>query len=111
MNIFALIWRLLPRFKWYSWMRWPFYFIGFVAFFAAIWFGGPMTGIALFGTVWFRLTVIGVIVGIFLLVWFIKWRRRVKKAAALEAVLIATKSQHTAGAVKQLIPLMSASPC
>ncbi len=31
----------------------------------------------------------------------------VQKHGPLEAVLIATKSQHTAGAVKQLIPLMS----
>ena len=89
MNVFGLIWRYMPRLKWKAWMRWPFYIIAILAFFAAIWLGGPMTGIALFGTIWFRATVIGVIVGIFLLVWAIKWRRRVKKAAALEAVLIA----------------------
>ncbi|MGL4321545.1 MAG: type VI secretion system membrane subunit TssM, partial [Paracoccaceae bacterium] len=70
-------------------MRWPFYIIGIIAFFAAIWFGGPMTGIEILGTVWLRATVIGVIVGIFLVVSLIKWRRRVKKAAELEAVLIA----------------------
>lgn len=89
MNLFGLIWRYMPRLKWKAWMRWPFYIIAILAFFAAIWLGGPMTGIEMFGTIWFRATVIGVIVGIFLLVWIIKWRRRVKKAAALEAVLIA----------------------
>ena len=89
MNIFSILFRLIPRFKWKAWMRWPFYIIGIIVFFAAIWLGGPMTGLELFGTVWFRATVIGVIVGLFALVSLFKWRRRVKKAAALEAVLIA----------------------
>ncbi|MGL4321521.1 MAG: type VI secretion protein IcmF/TssM N-terminal domain-containing protein, partial [Paracoccaceae bacterium] len=69
-------------------MAWPIYILALLAFFAAIWLGGPMTGIDMFGTVWFRATVIGTIVGIFVLVALIKWRRRVKKAQALEAALI-----------------------
>ncbi len=89
MNLFGLVWRILKRVKFRTWMLVPFYIIGFVAFLAAIWFGGPMTGIDILGTVWLRATVIGVIVGIFMLVWFIKWRRRRKKAAELEAVLLA----------------------
>ena len=88
MNLFGLIWRFRPRPKWKPWMKWPFYIIAILALFAAIWLGGPMTGIDLFGTVWFRATVIGVILGLFLLTWIIKWRRRVKKAAAIEQALI-----------------------
>ncbi len=92
MNVFGMLWRLLPRPKWKPWMRWPFYIVAIAGFFAAVWLGGPMTGIALLGTVWFRATVIGVIVGIFLLTWIIKWRSRVKKAAAIEQALIVEPS-------------------
>ncbi len=88
-NIFAILFRLIPRVKWRPWMAWPFYILFIAAFFAGVWFGGPMTGIELFGTVWFRAAVIGGIVSIFLIVWFVRWRRRRRQAENLEAVLLA----------------------
>jgi type VI secretion system protein ImpL len=88
-NIFNLLWRMRPRIKWRGWMAWPLYILLFAAFAAAVWVGGPMTGVAVFATIWLRAALIGGVIGIFLIVAFVKWRRRRKKAEALEAVLIA----------------------
>jgi type VI secretion system protein ImpL len=88
-NVFRLLWMVMPKLKWKRWMRWPLYFILWVLFVAAVWLGGPMTGIEMLGTIWFRASVIGGVVAIFLIVWLVKWRRRRKQAAQLEAVLVA----------------------
>ncbi len=80
----------LPRLrvKRAGWMRIPLIILGLVCFGLAVWFGGPMTGIDFFAKVWVRVTVISVVVGIFVLVWLIRWRRRRKAAKELEETLI-----------------------
>ncbi len=69
-------------------MRIPLFILGLICFGLAVWFGGPMTGIDFFAKVWVRVTIISVVVGIFILVWFIRWRRRRKAAKELEETLI-----------------------
>ncbi|KIT16799.1 type VI secretion system membrane subunit TssM [Jannaschia aquimarina] len=72
----------------HAWLRITLTVLGLIALCAAIWFGGPMTGVALLGTVWLRATVIGTILGIVLLIVGIKWWRRRKAAKALEDALV-----------------------
>ncbi|MEP4196433.1 MAG: type VI secretion system membrane subunit TssM [Aliishimia sp.] len=55
---------------------------------AAIWFGGPLTGVLILGTVWLRATLIGCILGIILLVTIFRSIRRRRAARALEEALI-----------------------
>ena len=69
-------------------MRIPLIILGLICFGLAVWFGGPMTGIDFFAKVWVRVTIISVVIGIFVLVWFIRWRRRRKAAKELEETLI-----------------------
>jgi type VI secretion system protein ImpL len=75
-------------FRWRPWMRWPLWVLILGAFSAGVWYGGELAGIWPLSTVWLRLSVIGVVLGIFALVQVIKWRRRVKKAALLEKALV-----------------------
>ncbi|WP_255471011.1 type VI secretion system membrane subunit TssM [Paracoccus sp. M683] len=70
------------------WLRVPLTILGLILFAVAVWIGLPMTGWGLGSTIWFRLTVIGVVWGIFFLVWFIRWRRRVRAAREIEAALV-----------------------
>ncbi|AUH33521.1 type VI secretion system membrane subunit TssM [Paracoccus tegillarcae] len=70
------------------WLRIPLTILGLILFAVAVWIGLPMTGWGMGSTVWFRLTVIGIVWGIFFLVWFIRWRRRVRAAREIEAALV-----------------------
>ncbi|MFV0303220.1 MAG: type VI secretion system membrane subunit TssM, partial [Paracoccus sp. (in: a-proteobacteria)] len=76
------------RLRGQSWLRVVLTLLGLALFAAAVWIGLPMTGWGTGATVWFRLTVIGVVWGIFLLIWFIRWRRRVRAAREIEAALV-----------------------
>lgn len=70
------------------WLRLPLTILGLILFAVAVWIGLPMTGWGMGSTIWFRLTVIGIVWGIFALVWFIRWRRRVRAAREIEAALL-----------------------
>ncbi|PZO68116.1 MAG: type VI secretion system membrane subunit TssM [Paracoccus denitrificans] len=78
----------IPFPRWRSWMRWPLVILGLGLFALAVWFGLPMTGWAPFATIWLRVTIIAVVVGLFLLIELIRWRRRVRAAREIEAALI-----------------------
>ncbi len=69
------------------WMKWPMRVIGVLAFFAVVWFGGPLIGYG-FEKIWVRLAIIGGFIAILLLIWFIRWRRARKAAAELEDAII-----------------------
>ena len=77
-----------PRVGKNPWLRRILIVLGLIGLVAAIWFGGPMTGIDALALVWVRLTIIGTILGLILLIWFIRWRRRVRAAAQLEEAMI-----------------------
>ncbi len=87
MNIFN-VWWLFKKVKWRGWMRYPLIALGLLAFVASVWIGFPMTGFDIMSTVWLRLTVIGVVLGIYFLVLFLRWRKRARAAAAIEQALI-----------------------
>ena len=70
------------------WMRVPLIIIGIICLIVAIWFGFVRLPWWPLPTVWFRLTIIGVILSIIFLVMFLKWRKRRRAAKALEAELI-----------------------
>ena len=72
-----------PRVGKSPWLRGILIVLGLIGLVAAIWFGGPMTGIDALALMWVRLTIIGTILGLILLIWFIRWRRRVRAAAQL----------------------------
>lgn len=88
MRLFGLIRIPRLRVKKAAWMRVPLTILGLICFGVAVWYGGPMTGVEFLAKVWARVTVISVVVGIFVLVWLIRWRRRRKAAKALEEALI-----------------------
>ena len=69
-----------PRWGEHAWWRWFVTILGLTALCVAIWIGGPMTGWGPLTTIWLRATLIGLILGIFFLVVFIRWRRRVRAA-------------------------------
>ncbi|MEL7182446.1 MAG: type VI secretion system membrane subunit TssM [Pseudomonadota bacterium] len=72
----------------YGWFKAILIVLGLVGLCVAIWIGGPLTGVAILGTVWLRATAIGVILGIVFLVWLIRFLRRRKAAKALEEALV-----------------------
>ncbi len=74
--------------KWKPWMRIPAIILGILCLMAAIWFGFGMIPLALFQSVWFRATIIGILVGIILLVQILKWRKRRKLAREMEEQLV-----------------------
>ncbi len=86
MKILGLI--PVPRLRAGAWMRIPLIILGLIGFVAAVWFGGPMTGVAVLASVWLRLTVIGVVLGILLFFWVLRIRRRRRAARELENALI-----------------------
>ncbi|MFD1795524.1 type VI secretion system membrane subunit TssM [Paracoccus aurantiacus] len=87
MRIFGYYLRF-PRWREHAWWRWLLTILGLTGLCVAIWLGGPMTGWGPLTTVWLRATLIGAILGIFLLIVFIRWRRRVRAARAIEEALI-----------------------
>ncbi|MFQ6549944.1 type VI secretion system membrane subunit TssM [Aestuariibius sp. 2305UL40-4] len=93
----------LPRPRYKSWMRWPLIVIGLICLGVAIWFGGEMIG-GVFASLWLRLTVLGVLYGILLVVFLIRWRKRRKKAAELEEAMI---PQVVEGDAKELSERMT----
>ncbi len=84
---FFSIYRLMALFR-KPWMKWPLIILALICFGLAVWIGGPMTGVALFATIWFRATVIGVVLGIFLIIQLVKLRRRRRAARELEDAIV-----------------------
>lgn len=78
----------LPRSRNRPWLRWIFVTLGLLAFSAAVWFGGPMTGWGPLVSVFWRIVIIGAVLGVFGLVALIRWRRRVRAAREIEQALI-----------------------
>ncbi len=77
-----------PRWRKHAWWRWTVTLLGIGALCAAIWIGGPMTGWGpLVGVTW-RLVLIGLILGIFLTILILRWRRRVRAAREIEEAMI-----------------------
>ncbi len=77
-----------PRWGEHAWWRWFVTILGLAGLCAAIWIGGPMTGWGPLATLWLRASLIGLILGLFFLIAFIRWRRRVRAAREIEAALI-----------------------
>ena len=88
MRIFGVNLSLFRRMWRSRWLRVPLIILGVLSIFAAIWFGFAMTGSAFLSQVWVRAGLIGLILFVIFLVWFIKWRRRRKAAQALEDSLM-----------------------
>ncbi len=82
---FTALFRFL---KWKPWMRIPAIIIGVICLCLAIWFGFGMIPWWLTQAVWFRATVIGVLLGIIFIVQFLKWRKRRKLAREMEEELV-----------------------
>lgn len=83
----------LPRWKKHLWWRWLVTVLGLAALCAVIWIGGPMTGWAPLAGLTLRLSLIGLICGLFLLVLLLRWRRRVRAARAIEETLAPPEPQ------------------
>ena len=65
--------------------------LGLVAFALAVWFGGPLIGIAgvfILAGVWSRVIVIGVVWGAVGLYYLIRWWRARRAEKALEAAIV-----------------------
>lgn len=77
-----------PRWRRHGWWRWTVTILGLLALCLAVWFGGPMTGWAPLAGLWLRLAIIGAVLGVFLAVMLIRWRRRVRAARRIEDALI-----------------------
>ncbi|AGT11472.1 type VI secretion system membrane subunit TssM [Paracoccus aminophilus] len=76
------------RLRDHAWLRWTLLIFGLAAFGIAVWIGGPMTGWAPLASVFWRVIIIGVVYLFFFTIFFIRWRRRVRAARALEEALI-----------------------
>lgn len=87
MNFFRFRLRF-PRWHKHAWWRWLVTVLGIVGLCAAIWWGGPMTGWAPLAGLWLRISLIFVVMFIFFLILFIRWRRRVRAAREIEEALI-----------------------
>lgn len=70
------------------WLRVLLLLLCVICIVAAVWFGGPLTGVLVLGTVWLRVTVISVLLGIIALIMIIRFVRRRRAARALEDALI-----------------------
>jgi len=85
-----------------TWLVRAAWVIGLIAFALAVWFAGPLIGFGEtrpFDPVWVRLTIIGVVVAIVLLVHGIRWWRRRRAASALEAALVQNEEKEGDGKV------------
>lgn len=71
-----------------SWVRLPLIVIGLVALCVAVWFGFPMTGLAVMATVWLRASVIAAVLGVFFFVVAVRLVRRRRAAQRLEEALV-----------------------
>ena len=72
----------------FAWFRKLMIVLGIIGVIVGIWIGFPMIGVEILATVWLRAALIGTILFIIFLTWFVKWRRRRKAAKALEDELI-----------------------
>lgn len=70
------------------WVRLVMMVLGLLAIIALVWFGFPMTGVAVMSGLWLRLAVIGAVLGLIALVYGLRWRSRRKKARTLEDSLV-----------------------
>ncbi len=70
------------------WLRVPLIILGVLSIFAAIWYGFLMTGVDFLAEVWVRAGLIGAILFVIGLVYFLRWRRRRRAASQLEEALI-----------------------
>ncbi len=71
-----------------KWARIPMIIIGLLMLAAAIWWGLPMTGVAMLSTIWFRATVLGVIFGLIALNYGLNYAKRRRAARELEENLM-----------------------
>ena len=71
-----------------GWFRKFLIVLGVLAIIAAIWFGFPMTGVEFLQSPWLRGGVIGAILLIIFLSWFVRWNKRRKAAKALEEAIV-----------------------
>lgn len=69
-------------------LRNVFIALGLIGIVVAIWFGFPMTGLALLAGLWLRLGLIVALLGVLALVYGLRWRRHRRAAAALEQSLL-----------------------
>ncbi|MBK4214965.1 type VI secretion system membrane subunit TssM [Paracoccus caeni] len=77
-----------PRWRDNAWWRWTVTLLGLLLLCLAIWYGAPMTGWEPLTTIKWRVIIIATILILFSLIVFIRWRRRVRAARAIEAALI-----------------------
>ncbi|MFC3529860.1 type VI secretion system membrane subunit TssM [Paracoccus mangrovi] len=77
-----------PRWSKHGWWRWTVTLLGIAALCAAVWLAGPMTGWGPLVGVFWRLVLIGLILGTFLTILILRWRRRVRAAREIEAAMI-----------------------
>lgn len=95
MNLFGFYVRF-PSWRRNAWWRRLVMALGLVALCLAIWFGGPMTGWEPASRVSLRAGLIGVILGITLLAFLLRWRRRVRAAREIEEALLPVEPQGDA---------------
>jgi len=87
-NPVVRLFRLLQRMFKSKWGKAFLILCGFLAIFAAIWFGFPLSGYAPISTVFARLASIAGILGLIGLIYLLRWRSRRKKARKLEESLL-----------------------
>ncbi|WP_179381053.1 type VI secretion system membrane subunit TssM [Jannaschia marina] len=72
----------------HGWFRKVLMVLGLIGLCVAIWFGFPMTGVIVMGTVWLRASLIGAILGLFFLIVLLRYLKRRKAAKALEEAMV-----------------------
>lgn len=73
------------------WLRTTLLVLCLIAFIVAVWVAGPMIPVLVFGTIWLRLLITVIVLGVAGAIWFIRWRRRKRAADALEQAIIPTE--------------------
>ncbi|WP_330647214.1 MULTISPECIES: type VI secretion system membrane subunit TssM [Thioclava] len=79
----------------HKWVRRVMIALALVGAGLAIWFGFVMTGLDLLASPWLRGGVIALLYAVVGLVWFLRWRKRRKKAQALEDSLFSAPASDS----------------
>jgi len=71
------------------WVRWPVIVLALLSLLACIWLGLPLTGVAVFATLWLRATLTAAVLAAIASIWLVRRVRRRRAARALEAQIVA----------------------
>ncbi|MEM8852008.1 MAG: type VI secretion system membrane subunit TssM, partial [Pseudomonadota bacterium] len=80
--------RLFRSLTKYGWFKILLTILGLIGLCLAIWFGFPLTGVAIMASVWLRATLIGAILGLVFVILLVRFIRRRRAAKRLEEAMV-----------------------